>query len=176
MLNSSQLITHKQSKQYSFEAEKQINNQWNNHRLSDTTKNEKTWESLYKDCMLIFFSFSNIFQASFLAKCKSRKNKKNDCIKQGTKMGCKYERSLYTFPTNSNDAKAKALQIKYCEILGKKKVIKEAKREHIHMYICTHQWMYVRRNVFTVLYSVIYHLLILPYFIKNIKLLNSWYT
>lgn len=33
-------------------------------------------------------------------------------------MACKYERSLYT--TNSNDAKAKALHIKYCETLKRK--------------------------------------------------------
>jgi len=71
--------------------------------------------------MFNFFLSVNIFKVSFLVTCKSRKNKKKKkWITQGTKMACKYERSLYTFPTNSNVAKAKALQIKYFEILEKK--------------------------------------------------------
>jgi len=64
-------------------------------------------------------TFLHIFEASFPITYRSTKEKKNDWITQGIKISCKHKRSLYTLTKNSNDLKAKARYIKYCEILKK---------------------------------------------------------
>jgi len=51
-------------------------------------------------------TFLNIFQASFLVKYKSIKDR-NYWITQGIKISCKHKITLYAFTTNSNDPKAK---------------------------------------------------------------------
>ena len=75
-------------------------------------------------CNSFLCTFFNIFQASFLVKGKSMKDK-NDWITQGIRVSCIHNRSLYGFTKNGSNPKAKAHCIKYCRIL--RKVIKEAK-------------------------------------------------
>jgi methionine synthase II (cobalamin-independent) len=53
---------------------------------------------------------------------------KQDCITQGTKISCKYKRSLYVFTNNSNYPKAKADYIQYFKIL--RRAIQDAKKRH----------------------------------------------
>jgi hypothetical protein len=89
---------------------------------------QETWQSVYQtqDTNNILNSFLNtFFEASFLFTYRNTKEK-NDWITQGIKISCKRKRSLYTLTKNSNDLKAKARYIVYCEIL--KKVIKETKK------------------------------------------------
>ena len=62
--------------------------------------------------------FQNIFQASFPVISKSMKDN-NEWITQGIKIPCEHKRSLYAFPKNSNDPKAKVHYIKYCKVLRK---------------------------------------------------------
>jgi len=85
---------------------------------------KETWQPVYIDTdpnhMFNSFlcTFLNIFQASFPVKYKRMKDK-NNWITQGIKMNCKHKRSLNAFTKNSNDPKANAYYIKYCEILRK---------------------------------------------------------
>jgi len=58
---------------------------------------------------------------------------KNEWITQGIKISCKHKRSLYAFPKNSNDPKAKMHYIKYCHIPRKLK--KGAKKQHYFILI-----------------------------------------
>jgi hypothetical protein len=53
---------------------------------------------------------------------------KNDWITQGIKTSCKHKRSLYNFTNNSNDPKANAHYIEYCDI--PRKVTNGAKKQH----------------------------------------------
>jgi hypothetical protein len=73
-------------------------------------------------------TFLNIFEASFPVNCRRTNKEKNHWITQGIKISCKHKRSLCTFTKNSNDPKAKAHYITYCQIL--KIVSKEAKKLH----------------------------------------------
>ena len=75
----------------------------------------------------ILCTFLNIFLASFPVKYTRMKDK-NIWITQGIKINCKHKRSLNSFNKNSNDPKANAYYIKYCEIL--RKGIKESKKQH----------------------------------------------
>jgi len=52
---------------------------------------------------------------------------KNDWITQGIEISCRHERILCAFTKNSDDPRAKAHYIKYCEIL--RKITKEAKKQ-----------------------------------------------
>ena len=73
------------------------------------------------------WTFLNIFQASFQVKYKRMKDK-NIWITQGIKINCKHKRSLNAFTKSSNDPKANAYYIKYCEIL--RKDVNESKKQH----------------------------------------------
>jgi ribosomal protein L33 len=71
--------------------------------------------------------FLTTAHASFPVQYGSMKDK-NDFIIQGIKISCKHKRSLYVFTKNSNDPKAKAHYIKYCDI--QRKVTNGAKKQH----------------------------------------------
>jgi hypothetical protein len=85
---------------------------------------KENWEPVYIDTdsnhMFKSFlcTFSNIFQASFPAKYERMKDK-NVWLTQGIKINCKHKRSQNAFTKNSNDPKANAYCIKYCETLRK---------------------------------------------------------
>jgi hypothetical protein len=89
----------------------------------------ESWESIYKDndtnnkFNSFFYTFRNIFEASFPIKYKNVGKIKNDWITQGIKISYKCKRRLYIYSRNSN---ARAFYIKYCKILNN--VIKEAKK------------------------------------------------
>jgi hypothetical protein len=65
----------------------------------------ETWESVYKDndtnnkFNSFFYTFLNIFEASFPINYKSLGKIKNDWITQGIKVSCKHKRSLYIYST-----------------------------------------------------------------------------